>query len=114
MCMYVHTYVSLGRIHVLCGILCLTLPSCEHLQDTRQVEFFSCREAILKLWSSLDQTAIGGFEETVRDGDTNRFVLSEDNMDSLHQLKAKVQYPHRLMWAHTSSFSPSLQCCTAL
>ena len=61
-----------------------------HLQDTRQVEFFSCREAILKLWSSLDQTAIGGFEETVRDGDTKHFVLSEDNMDSLHQLKAKV------------------------
>ena len=61
------------------------------LQDARQQEFFASREAVLKLWSSLNQTAVGDFEEAVRDGDTKHFVLSEDNMDSLHQLKAKVQ-----------------------
>ena len=61
------------------------------LQDARQLEFFACREAILKLWSSLDQRAVGSFEEAIRDGDTKHFVLSESNMDSLHQLKAKVQ-----------------------
>ena len=61
------------------------------LQDARQQEFFASREAVLKLWSSLNQTAVEGFEEAVRDGDTKHFVLSEDNMDNLHQLKAKVQ-----------------------
>ena len=77
------------------------------LKDARQLEFFACRDAILKLWSSLDQIAATSFEEAVREGDTRTFVLSEDNMDSLNLLKAKVQTYIHHAYIHSTVPYPS-------